>query len=72
MLWVNTKTKEECDIDDIYSLGAIKNILHVDDKFYILANKFDRKLGYYLLELPEAKPSSDHAPKFLIRWKNKL
>ena len=53
-------------------MGAIKSILHCNDKFYVLANKFDRKLGYFLLELPEERPSVDEPPKFLIRWTNKL
>ena len=43
----------------MYSLGAIKSILHVENKFYVLANKFDRKLGYFLLELDEKKPTPD-------------
>ena len=72
VLWVNIRTADECDIDEVYNLGDIKSIIHVDDKFYVLANKFDRKLGYFLLELPEKKPKSDEPPKFLIRWTNKL
>ena len=72
VLWVNIKDADECDIDEAYNLGDIKSIIHVEDKFYMLANKFDRKLGYFLLELPEKKPKDDQPPKFLIRWTNKL
>ena len=59
VLWVDIQNEVEVDIDDMYSLGAIKSILHVGNKFYVLANKFDRKLGYFLLELDEKKPTPD-------------
>jgi hypothetical protein len=72
VLWVDIHAQSEADIDDIYNLGSIKSVLFVDNKFYVLANKFDKKLGYFLLELPEHKPSNSEKPKFLIKWKNKL
>ena len=59
VLWVDIQNEVEVDIDDMYSLGAIKSILHVGNKFYVLANKFDRKLGYFLLELDEKRPTPD-------------
>lgn len=46
--------------------------MRVEDKFYILANRFEKKLGYYLLEFSISKPKSDKKPKFLIKWQNKL
>jgi hypothetical protein len=58
VLWVDIKNQNEADIDDIYSLGAIKSLLHVDNKFYVLANKFDKKLGYFLLELETSMPTT--------------
>ena len=61
----------EIDVDDKFLLGDIKSILFKNNKFYVLANKSEKKLGYFLLEL-------DHdlnlckAPKYVIKWENKL
>lgn len=42
-----------------------------EDKFYILANKLDEKLGYYLLEINKNyKDKKSHS--FVIKWVNKL
>ena len=56
VLWVNISTQEEEDIDQLYSIGQIKALINVGKKFYILANKYQRKLGYFLLELDSEKP----------------
>lgn len=72
VLWVDLKNDDEVDIDEAYSLSAIKSILFVDGKFYVLANRFQMKLGYFLLELPGERPRNNSTPKYLIKWKNKL
>jgi len=51
VLWFDLYHSREIDIDDVYSLGDIKSLFYHDEKFYVLANKYDRKLGYFLLEL---------------------
>ena len=46
-----------------------------DHYFYILANKKEGKLGFYLYKLDFNKPYSDKGKKesdYLIRWNNKL
>ncbi len=46
-----------------------------DHYFYILANKKDNKLGFYLYKLDFSKPFSGKERKesnYLIRWNNKL
>ena len=46
-----------------------------DHYFYILANKKEGKLGFYLYKLVFNKPYSDKGKKesdYLIRWNNKL
>ena len=49
----------------------IKEIIYdVDDKcFYILSNKYQEKLGFYVLQFFQEKPQNS---KFLIKFKNKL
>ena len=39
-------------------------------KYFLLFNKYEEKLGFYILEFEENDPSK--APDFLIKWKNKL
>lgn len=41
--------KVEIDYDDKESISVIQNIITDDRYFYVLANKKDGKLGYYLL-----------------------
>ena len=40
-LYVNTETKKEVDIDDMYGIGLIKNIKFESEtrEFYILSNR---------------------------------
>jgi len=52
-------------------VGAIKEIIFDtdEDDFYLLANKYREKLGFFVLKIPEINPLNG---KFLIKWKNKL
>ena len=75
VLWVNIKLGVEIDIDEQYLLGDIKSLKRVKDKFYVLANKYQRKLGYFLLELNQnldPKNISATPPRYVIKWENKL
>lgn len=42
---------------------------HEDSVFYILANKYEEKLGFFIIRM-QAKDPADH--RFLTKWKNKL
>lgn len=71
-LWINLTTKDEVDIDDIYNISSIRALEMYNKKFYVLANKYQNRLGYYLLELDVEKPKPGIEPKFIIRFTNKL
>jgi len=60
----------EIDIDDRENISSIQNIISDDEYFYILANKKDAKLGYFLLSIEIDNPSNDS--EYLIKWSNKL
>lgn len=62
-------TKQETDLDETYGVDHIQCLLASKDKFYVLANKKEARLGYYLLEFDMADPSQHH---YLINWTNKL
>ena len=71
VLWINTQLGKEIDVDDTFQLGDIKSILLRNKKFYVLANKYQRKLGYFLLELNEELDKMA-SPRYVIKWENKL
>ena len=51
ILYVDTKTGKEIDMDDAEKIGCLQNIIQDDEYFYILANKRESRLGYYLLKV---------------------
>jgi len=60
----------EVDIDDAEGISDIKNIIYKDNHFYIISNKKDNKLGYFLLDFDQDNPEKE--VKYLIQWANKL
>jgi len=72
VLWFDIQSQNEVDIDDVYQLGDIKSLLYYDEKFYVLANKYQRKLGYFLLEIDTMLYGNIKKPKYVIKWENKL
>ena len=50
-IYINIEQEIEVDIDEEYEVGVLKNVIYDDenDNFYILANKYREKLGFYLL-----------------------
>lgn len=71
VLLVDFIKENEIDIDEMYHIGDIKCIVNLKSKFYILANKCLRMLGYYLIEIDEAYPDQP-LPQYIINWKSRL
>ena len=69
ILFVNLNTSLEVDIDEQENISDILNIVGDDKYFYVLANKKDNFLGYYLLMVDIDKP--EQPAKYLINWTNK-
>ena len=63
--------RHEIDYDDKESISVIQNIITDDRYFYVLANKKDGKLGYYLLQIDSHNPNKKENV-YLINWSNKL
>ena len=64
------------DVDDMLNIKVIKHIYYnpEDKNFYILANKLNEKLGFYVIRVNEDDkkwPAQDEFD-FVIRWTNKL
>ena len=70
-VYIDMQRKQEIDLDDKFNIGCIKEIIHDgDDKvFYILANKYDEKLGFFLIKMSESDTNNFI---FLTKYKNKL
>ena len=60
----------EIDIDEKENVGALQNIIASETHFYVLANKKDHKLGYYLFAIELNRPHENY--EYLINWNNKL
>jgi hypothetical protein len=70
ILYVDIERNLEIDIDDQEEISAIQNIISDEKNFYILANKKESRLGYFLLSISIDNP--DEPCEYLIRWSNKL
>jgi hypothetical protein len=71
-LWVSIQDSFEVDIDQKFEFADIKCLFCFNQKFYILANKVEKKLGYYLLMMDVDIGSPTATFQFLIKWVNKL
>ena len=70
-IYVNTKTKTEVDIDELFDVGLIKNVKYESKTgdFYLLCNRNQIHLGFYVLRF---NAEDVYKYKFLINFKNKL
>ena len=64
------KDRREIDFDDKEGIDSIKNILATKDHFFVLANKRNHRLGFYLFSIDIKNPHNDS--KYFIKWNNKL
>ena len=72
VLYVDIRQKLEIDLDEREKISLILNIIKSkdDQHFYILANKKNEMLGYYLFDVSINNPLEES--KYLINWNNKL
>jgi hypothetical protein len=48
-LYIDTMSKTEVDIDDLYQISDIKHVIYHASCFYILGNRYEGIQGVYLL-----------------------
>jgi hypothetical protein len=72
-MYLNLKSssQREVDINDEYQIASIKSVIYDQEEkfYYILSNKYEEKLGFFVIKVNEKDPSDK---RFLIKWKNKL
>ena len=58
-IYYNHRTRVFADLDELYSISNIKEIIHDHEEkvFYMLANKYNQKLGMFLVKFNENKPA---------------
>ena len=59
------------DLDEHFEIQAIKQVVYdyEDQAFYVMANRYKGKLGFFVIRFQEEDPDDSH---FLIKLKNKL
>ena len=69
----------EIDLAEQEGVAGVESVLADETDFYVLANKREHKLGYYLFTVnqddPEGvrgSPGPRSEKKYLINWNNKL
>ena len=70
-LYYNHKSKEFVDLDHAFNIKNICEIIHDDEEgtFYLLVNKYQEKLGIYLIRFSDQQPEDF---KFFLKYNNKL
>jgi hypothetical protein len=76
-IYLNIADKNNCveiDLDEKFEIGCMKEIIydHEDSVFYILANKFQEKLGFFIIRMNKDIDKNPDDFAFLTKWKNKL
>jgi hypothetical protein len=72
VLYVDINKQLEIDLDEREGISLILGIIKSDDDqhFYILANKKNQMLGFYLFDVNINNPIEES--RYLINWNNKL
>jgi len=65
-LIINMQTKEEFDIDEYFEIADIKNMIYKHGYFFLMANKRQNKLGYYLLKINRNSPLENKGNKIAL------
>jgi hypothetical protein len=68
-LYIDVENYREIDLTDNEGIESIQNCTCDEEHFYLVANKKEGLLGYFVLRLDIHKPGSID---YLIQWNNKL
>ena len=69
--FVHIINKKEVSLNNIFQITDVKYVIYdvEDQMYYLLANKFEEKLGQFIVRFDENDPNMF---QFLLRVKNKL
>ena len=63
---------QEIDVDNNFLITDVKACLFYNKKFYVLANKFEKMRGVFLLMIDESNLTRLNRKNFIIKWNNQL
>ena len=69
-IFVDYENDIEVNVGENEGISAIQKVIYHERRFYILANKYEGKLGFYLMSINIDRP--DDECDFIINWDNKL
>ena len=64
---INLKADTEWDIGSEFGIGLVKQIIYYKNFFYVISNKVNRKIGYFLLKINEVNPVMDDS-SYIVNW----
>ena len=66
VVWINLSQEGiEIDIDQKFGISDIRAIRNFENSFYILANKSDKKVGLFLIQINSSNPL-ETLPNYII------
>ena len=70
-IWVDLKSKKEVDLDEIFDVNLICEVILDEDEgqFYFLSNMRQGKLGFFLIRFSVSDPNKHD---YLTMWRHKL
>ena len=70
-IWVDLKSKKEVDLDEIFDVNLICEVVLDEDEgqFYFLSNMRQGKLGFFLIRFSVSDPNKHD---YLTMWRHKL
>ncbi len=59
-IYFNHNTRDQIDLDDLLQIKEIKEVIHAHEEgyFYVLANKYQERLGLFMIRIDEDNPSN--------------
>ena len=61
---------KEIDVDNNFLITDVKACVFSNNKFYVLANKFEKMRGVFILMIDESNLSKLNRKNFIIKWNN--
>lgn len=70
-IWVDLKNKKEVDLDEMFDVNLICEVVLDEDEgqFYFLSNMRQGKLGFFLIRFHVSDPKKHD---YLTMWRHKL
>ena len=69
---IENEIDKEIDVDNNFLITDVKACIFYNKKFFVLANKFEKHRGVFLLMIDETNLTKLLRRNFIIKWNNQL